>query len=267
MRTFSALTPPAPETVMQVVRESGCFVCTDVFDADFLARAKPALERAIEKEVEYHGTTDYIDYGMVLACALYGSEFLEPFENPAMMGPLDAVLGTGSILYAYTSSSMPPNRTNYSRRIHRDCPTTRMNNAFLTSFGALVLLDDFTLDNGATYFLEGSHTMKEPPSTEEFYDKAYRLVAPAGSVMFIDPLVYHAGGDNKTDQWRHAITIAMCRPWMKQRLDFPRLLANTDLTDVSEHVKQKLGFLAQVPASYDEYYAPLEQRKYRQKPE
>lgn len=267
MKVFSAFSPPDPETISEIVRESGCFVCTDVLDADYLARVKPALERAIVKEVEYHGTTDYLDYGMVLVCAPYGREFLEPLENPRMMGPIEAVLGEGSIVYAYQSSSMPPKRTNYSRRIHRDAPTTRMNGSLMTNFGAIVLLDDFTLDNGATYFLEGSHTLKEPPADAEFHEKAYRLVAPAGSVMFIDPLVYHAGGDNHTDQWRHAISISMCRPWMKQRLDIPRLMANTDMTGVSERVLQKLGFHAQVPASYDEYYAPPERRKFRQKAE
>jgi ectoine hydroxylase-related dioxygenase (phytanoyl-CoA dioxygenase family) len=264
MHVFAAAELPDSDTVRRIIHDHGCMVVTGVLDADYLSRAKAALERAIAKEVEYHGSNDYIDYGMVLVCAIYGREFLEPFENPRLMGPLEAVLGPGCIVYAYTSSSMPPNRTNYSRRIHRDVPTGRMNPSYLTNVGATILLDDFTLENGASYFLEDSHTRKDPPAQDEFYAKAYRLVAPAGSVMFCDPLVYHAGGDNKTDRWRHAITISMCRPWMKQRLDLPRLLEGTDLTGVSERVLQKLGFRAQVPASYDEYYAPPERRKYRQ---
>ena len=56
----------------------------------------------------------------------------------------------------------------------------------------------------------------------------------------------------------------MGRPLMKQRLDIPRMMANMDLAGVSDVALQKLGFLAQVPASLDEYYAPPEQRKYRQ---
>jgi hypothetical protein len=51
---------------------------------------------------------------------------------------------------------------------------------------------------------------------------------------------------------------------MKQRLDIPRAMAHMDLSSVSERALQKLGFRAQVPASYEEYYQPLERRKYRQ---
>ena len=64
--------------------------------------------------------------------------------------------------------------------------------------------------------------------------------------------------------WRHALTLNMCRPFMKQRLDIPRMMAGMDLGGVSSVALQKLGFHAQVPASYDEYYAPPEKRKDRQ---
>jgi hypothetical protein len=59
----------------------------------------------------------------------------------------------------------------------------------------------------------------------------------------------------------------MARPWMKQRLDIPRAMSGLDLTNLSVAARQKLGFDAQVPASYDEYYAPAEARKYKQKTE
>jgi ectoine hydroxylase-related dioxygenase (phytanoyl-CoA dioxygenase family) len=268
MHILSAKQTIAPETVRELIHEHGCFLCTDVLDADYLSRARRALERAIEKEVAYHGHENFADYGMVLLCALYGSEFWEPFENPRLMDPLEAVLGEGCIVYAYTSSSMPPLRTNYSRRVHRDVPTTRMG-SLITNIGATICLDDFTLENGASYFLENSHRRVEAPTMEELERDAVRLVAPAGSVLFVDPLVWHAGGQNKTSAWRHALTISMCRPWMKQRLDIPRILESSgqDLSTMSARVKQKLGWLAQVPASYDEYYAPPEKRKFQQKAE
>src|SRR5262249_48631761 len=157
--------------------------------------------------------------------SLYGSVFHEPFDDEALMAPFNAVLGDGCVVYAYTSSSMPPGKTNYSRRIHRDCPTTRLVPGFPTNMGATIALDDFTLENGASSFLAGSHTRPDVPSEEEFVAKARRFVAPAGSVLFFDALTYHAGGDNKTDAWRHALTINMCRSWMKQRIDLPRIMS------------------------------------------
>ena len=253
---------PPRERVRRAIEQDGCIVVEGVLDADYIARVRPALEAAIAKEDAYHEGSDHKDHGMVLVCSMHGPVFLEPFDNERLMTPFNAVLGDGCIVYAYSSSSMPPGRTNYSRRIHRDCP--RLIPGYPTNMGATILLDDFTVDNGATWFLPGSHERLTAPTEEEFTRGAERLVAPAGSVLFFDALLYHAGGENHTDRWRHALTINMCRSFMKQRLDIPRVMSDVDMTAVSSAAKQKLGFFTQVPASYDEYYAPPASRKYTQ---
>jgi ectoine hydroxylase-related dioxygenase (phytanoyl-CoA dioxygenase family) len=130
--------------------------------------------------------------------------------------------------------------------------------------GATILLDDFTEGNGATYYLPGSHTRLKAPGEDEFLQGARRLVARAGTGLYFNARLWHQGGRNSTGAWRHALTINMCRPYMKQRLDIPRAMAHMDLDGVPEAALQKLGFLAQVPASYEEYYQPPERRKYRQ---
>jgi ectoine hydroxylase-related dioxygenase (phytanoyl-CoA dioxygenase family) len=130
--------------------------------------------------------------------------------------------------------------------------------------GATILLDDFTEENGATWFLPGSHERADMPTEEEFYGGARRVVARAGTVFFFNARLWHAGAANTTSHWRHALTINACRPYMKQRIDIPRAMAGMDLTGVSDRVRQKLGFFAQPPASLDEYYLPPEQRSYRQ---
>jgi ectoine hydroxylase-related dioxygenase (phytanoyl-CoA dioxygenase family) len=251
---------PDSKDIAAAIDRDGFIVIPDVLSPEFVARARPALEAAIQKEVEYHGTTDYVDYGMVLVCSMYGGPLVELFDNEKLLAPFNAVLGPGCIVYAYTSSSMPPGRSNYSRRIHQDCP--RNIPGYPTNMGATILLNDFTLENGATWFLPGSHKRTTPPSEAEFEAGAKRLVAKAGTVLFFTALLWHAGGENKSDRWRHALTINMCRPYMKQRLDIPRIMG--DVPGMSETARQKLGFLARVPASLDEYYAPPEKRKYRQ---
>jgi hypothetical protein len=52
---------------------------------------------------------------------------------------------------------------------------------------------------------------------------------------------------------------------MKQRIDIPRLLVDTDLEGVTDNALQKLGFHAQPPTSLDEFYAPPEKRTFRQR--
>ena len=244
------------------VMTQGYAIVEDILSPEFVLRAKAELELAITKEVAYHKTNQYSDFGMVLLCSLYGGAFIELFDNDKLTGAFNAVLGDGCIVYAYTSSSMPPNKSNYSNRLHVDSP--RLIPGYVTNMGATILLDDFTEENGATWFLPYSQNTVEKPGEEEFYKNGKRVIAKAGSVWFFNARIWHAGGNNLTDKWRHALTINMCRPYMKQRIDIPRAMAHMDLSNVSQQALQKLGFLAQVPASYDEYYVAPEQRKFKQ---
>lgn len=256
---------PSKETIYKEITENGYIIIENVLSKEFCERAKKELEIAIQKEEEYHKGKDYTDYAMVLICSIYGGAFLDIFDNDDLMLPFNTILGEGCTVYAYTSSSMPPGKTNYSRRIHVDCP--RIIPGYITNMGATILLDDFTEENGATFFLPRSQERADEPGPEEFYGQGKRVIAPAGSVWFFNARIWHAGGDNHTDKWRHALTINMGRSWMKQRIDLPRAMAHMDLSNVSDKAKQKLGFFVQIPASLDEYYLPADQRKYRQKTE
>ena len=244
------------------IMTQGYAIVENVLSSEFIERVKAELEVAIKKEVEYHQTKQYSDFGMVLLCSLYGGAFIELFDNDKLTGPFNAVLGEGCIVYAYTSSSMPPNKSNYSNRIHVDSP--RLIPGYITNMGATILLDDFTEDNGATWLLPYSQNTIDMPVEEEFYKNGKRVIAKAGSVWFFNARIWHAGGNNLTDKWRHALTINMCRAYMKQRIDIPRAMSQMDLSNVSEQALQKLGFMAQVPASYDEYYVAPEKRKFKQ---
>ena len=253
------------EEFIREFNTTGSVIVRGVLDPDFISTAKRELEAAMEAEVRYHSTLDYKDYGMVLLCSLYGGAFWSLFDNPRLTGPFNAILGEGCTVYAYTSSSMPPNAVNYSGRLHVDCP--RLIPGYITNMGATLLLDNFTEENGATWYLPNSHMQAQPPEEKSFYASARRVLAPAGSVWFFNARTWHAGGANRSRHWRHALTINMARPWMKQRLDIPRAMAQLDLRKLSPAARQKLGFDAQVPASYHEYYAPPEQRKFKQKVE
>jgi ectoine hydroxylase-related dioxygenase (phytanoyl-CoA dioxygenase family) len=258
---------PSDESILEEIAREGYAVVPGALSPGIVSQLRHDLEGAIEKEVAYHGTTDYVDYGMVLVCCTYGRSFVDVLAEDAVMGIINRILGDGSIIYAYTSSSMPPGRSNYSFRIHVDQP--RMIPGYETNMGVVMLLDDFTEENGATWVLPRSHHTREAPSKEHFFANAKRIIAPAGSAFYLNPRLWHTGGKNDTNKWRHSITLNMCRPYMKQRLDIPKMMGKSgvDLTGASEKAMQKMGFLAQVPESLDEYYAPPEKRKFRQKAE
>ncbi len=241
---------------------NGYCLVPKIFDAKFVETCKEELTKAIELEVKYHGSREYKDYGMVLACPQYGKSFTDVFDNENFCQGLNLILDETCIVYAYTSSSLPPKATNYSHRIHVDSP--RLIPGYITNIGAIIALNDFTKDNGATWFLPGSQERLEAPSESEFKAKAVQIFAKAGDVIYFNSRLWHSGGMNSTSDWRHSVTLNVCRPWMKQRLDLPKLLGDRD-SSLSQTAQQKLGYHSQVPASYAEYYAPPELRKFKQK--
>jgi ectoine hydroxylase-related dioxygenase (phytanoyl-CoA dioxygenase family) len=255
------------DAILAELARDGYAIAPGVLAADQVAQLRRDLEAAVAAETTYHRGADYQDYGMVLVCCTHARSFVDVLAHDGVMRIIERILGDGCIVYAYTSSSMPPGASNYSERIHVDCP--RLIPGYETNAGVMMLLDDFTAENGATWVLPGSQHTREPPSAEYFFANSRRIVAPAGSAVYLNPRVWHAGGKNQTSRWRHSITLNMCRPYMKQRLDIPKMMAASavDLTGVSDKALQKMGFYAQVPESLGEYYQPLERRKFRQKAE
>jgi ectoine hydroxylase-related dioxygenase (phytanoyl-CoA dioxygenase family) len=247
------------EPFVEQFRKEGYVVVKDVISKTFIDELTPQLQAAVKKEAEQYHSAGHKDYGMLLACPIYGGKFLELIENRDYIEPFNWILGETCIIWVYTSSCMPPSNGNYASRIHVDRPHFIPN--FNEGVGSIVLLNDFTEENGATWFLPGSHLSPEEPGSDYFYKHAKRLIAPKGSVFYFNLRLWHAGGINHTDAWRNSIGIGMIRPYYKQRIDLPRALKDTDISTLSEFAKQKLGFYSQPPASLEEYYENARKRQ------
>lgn len=229
--------------------------------ADALAM-RPLLQQAIDDDIRrWEGAPGYIDQWMVHNLMLRGQPFLELLENPVLHAYLGAVLGDTCILYAYTSSSMPPSGSNYSRRIHVDSP--RVIPGYVTNVGITLALDDFTAQNGATEFLPRSQWRTDAPSQAEFESGAVPAFLRAGDAAFFNARTWHRGGSNATTTPRHAVTLNCCRSYMRQRFDYPRLVTPELVARLGPVGRRFLGFNVRVPASLEEYYVTPEQRLYQ----
>lgn len=243
------------------IQERGFAVVPRIISRDDVARLKPLLQQCIQEDLEKWKGTPYQDKWMVMALMSRHVEFARLMENTLLQQYLGALLGEMCIVYAYTSSSMPPNDGNYSCRVHVDCP--RIIPGYTTNVGVIVALDDFTAENGATYFLPGSHTRALAPSRDEFMQFAERAYPEAGDAVFFNARTWHMGGTNRTDRPRHSVTINACRSYMRQQLDFPRLVPAEIVEQLTDVGRRFLGFNVRVPASLEEYYVPEEQRLYK----
>lgn len=232
----------------QIFRQAGCCMLPDCLSIDQVVKLKEKLALAIERETCLHRETD--DESLVACCPWHDDYFLTVLQGEIFAAAND-LLGDDCILYSYSNSCLKPGKGNFSSHIHVERYYTT--GSHLEAVGTMILLDDFTEQNGATWFLAGSQNEDKRPTETVFLAQAKRLLAPAGTVFFFHPHLWHMGGENHTSKAREALTVGFCRPYMKQRLDLPTLFARKR-DSLPPDIIQKLGFHAASPASIADFY-------------
>lgn len=149
----------------------------------------------------------------------------------------------------------------YIGAIHRDVRTFSQD--FRLMLNMLVMLDDFTPENGATHIMPKSHGLATKPTTSAFEDTATRATGSGGDILVFDSRLWHAAGHNQTAKPRRALTLTFTRPFFKPQLDYPRFLGADYASALRPEVRQVLGYDARTPANIEEFYQPPENRAYK----
>jgi ectoine hydroxylase-related dioxygenase (phytanoyl-CoA dioxygenase family) len=127
----------------------------------------------------------------------------------------------------------------------------------------LVLLDDFTVENGPTLLLPYSHLKEEEPTEEYFHDNCVKILGSRGDILLFNSNVWHCSSENKTTEDRMALPITFTKSSMKQLLDYPRALGYNRVGEFEPTIQQLLGYHSRVPANLDEWYQPFSERMYK----
>ncbi len=246
--------------------EDGIYVESNLFSNPEVSDLKKNLQQASEIEEAYFRerlpTVKRTDANMVHNTFLYSNKILNVLEKGRIDKILNDIFCKNSIIYAFQSSSAPPQSSNYGGRIHVDAPRFVPN--YTTNVGLIIALDDFTPRNGATQFIRGSHKMENCPTEEEFEQKKESWICKAGDALFFNARIWHRTGMNFSNRVRDALTINFCRPYMKTRFDFPRLIEKHKITvDLCSQTARYLGYWTRTPATLEEFYVAPEERLYK----
>lgn len=191
-----------------------------------------------------------------------GDDSIDKFVHAHYFDSLltDYFNGKKYILHACNPVLGPPSTKSYLHKIHRDIRTffPKVN----LRINVLVALDEFTLENGATEILPGSHLNEHEPSLEDFEKSKVHLVLPAGSVVLFNSYLWHRAGFNNTSFNRVALTLSYGLPFIKPQLDYARLIGEARAECFSSLSRQVLGFNSRVPVSLEEWYRQPGDRLY-----
>jgi hypothetical protein len=212
------------------------------------------IRRANRVEGNYDGTMHHLlgDHG-VYVDLLARYEHLDPLLRWYFSG--NYILNSyGGVLNRRSSRA-------YVHQVHRDIRFAASSKRFMLN--SLVMLDDFTLDNGATHLLTGSHRLLDRPTNSHFHAESARATGRRGSILFFDSRIWHAAGTNLTDMPRRALTLTFTSPFFKQQFDYPRMMGHDRANSFSPFLRQVIGYNSRVPATLADYYVPMDKRFYQ----
>jgi phytanoyl-CoA dioxygenase PhyH len=249
--------------LLDTLGHDGWVLVERMIPPDLLDRLRRDLEAAFawQRTIQIRNGVGDGANGTVHHLPIAGGSFLEFLDRGFCGDILDAFFAGPSILNTFGGVLNQPDDLSYVGRVHRDLRSFSGSLPLMAQL--LVLLDDFTEENGATYLLSGSHRMPEQPRDDVFFRDAIRAVAPAGSIVVFNSNLWHAAGPNRSRGPRRALTLAFTKPFVKQQLDYPRALGDEIGATLSPVLRQVLGYNARVPASLDEWYQPPERRLYQ----
>ena len=240
------------------IRQQGWVILPDMVSMELINELRKEIDQAYEecRFIQVKNGIEANTDGTVHHLLAFKGSFLKFLQELHCHETIEKFFNGPYILNTYGGVINLPGKASYVASIHRDIRTFYNLPMMLNM---LVMIDKFSVENGATYLLSSSHLKDEKPDEEHFYQHAIRAEGSSGSILLFDSLLWHAAGINKTSDPRRALTLAFTRPFQKQQMDYPRLLGYQN----GELLKQIVGFNSRVPTNLDEWYQPPHKRFYK----
>ena len=177
-------------------------------------------------------------------------DLLALITNEPMDAILQAVMGADYTLTAANvinrqQLSGEAAKANYAADWHTDSRYVgdeRLDRGFC--YSVVIMLDEFSADNGATHYIPGTHKDRTRP--ERHGDYQYEvLTGTPGTMMIMDAGVWHRGGPSSPrSRWG---VFNLYSPWyVKPYFDFPKMMGE-DFGESASPVLQRLLHYASQP--------------------
>jgi ectoine hydroxylase-related dioxygenase (phytanoyl-CoA dioxygenase family) len=266
--------PPAAEVTARDVAAldaEGWVVIPDLLPAALLAEMRNALAPHLRRERP--GRNDFEGYRTERVYSLVAVHpvFTDLVEHPRILAICDALLQPNYLLTASQAINIRPGETPQSW--HTDdvfyaIPRPRP----AVSLATIWAIDAFTVENGATQVVRGSHrwedaeagalldavdftTRPDPervpvpkkPPRPDWRDLVTDVTMPAGSVVVFLGTLVHRGGENRSARPRLGLSNQYCQPWARQQENYTVSVPREEAARMSPRVQALLGYSIHPP--------------------
>jgi ectoine hydroxylase-related dioxygenase (phytanoyl-CoA dioxygenase family) len=228
------------------IRERGFTVIEDFIDAAGLAAFRAALAPHLGS---HRGRNDFegFETERVYTLVARGKLFEDLATDERLMALLSRYMEGNFLLSATHAINLMPGET--AQGIHTDDGFYRQPRSGLAvGYSVIGAIDAFTVANGATQVIPGSHLWDEdeiarrraePGGLEKYL---VPMEVPAGAVFVFPGKLLHQGGANATDKPRLAFTNQYCAGWARPQENFFLSVPKAVVRTMSPRAQALLGY-------------------------
>ena len=173
-----------------------------------------------------------------------GEIFEAAIQQPKMLAAMEYLLGADCTLSSFTVNVLYPSAPDTGLHIDyplAGLPTPRPN--FPMVANSVWFLDDWTLENGATSCVPGSHRRLEAlPEPYVAYDDELQICGPRGSVLIVNGAIWHGSSENRTNEPRVGLLGFFCRSILKPQQAHLELVSDDVISRATPTLRRLLGF-------------------------
>ena len=172
-----------------------------------------------------------------------GEIFEEAIQHPKMLAAMAYLLGPDCTLSSFTVNVLYPGAPDAG--LHIDYPLSALPTprpSFPMVANSVWFLDDWTLENGATSCVPGSHRRLEAlPEAGVAYADELQICGPRGSVLIVNGAIWHGSSENRTHVPRVGLLGFFCRSILKPQQAHLKLVSDDVLSRATPTLKRLLG--------------------------
>ena len=255
---------------LEQIDEHGFVVIEGLLSADEVGALREALRPHLTAQLL--GRNNFEGHRTERVYALVGKHplFAALVEHPRILALCDALLEQNYLLTASQAINIHPDET--PQPLHSDDAFYRVARPRKAiSLSTIFAIDPFTVENGATQIIPGSHRWDDPfiqaffdvidfrtraaearvpedaPLPPELAAQLRDVTMPAGSVIVFLGTLLHRGGANRSARPRLALSNQYCEPWARQQENYVLAIPPERARHLSERVQALLGYSIHPP--------------------
>lgn len=180
--------------------------------------------------------------------------FLEIASNKNVLSVISNLIIGSFFLNQQNLVVNPPSSKNYNQlKFHRDLPYQHYVSTRPLAINALLAVDDFTIQNGATIVIPGSHKFENFSSDAIIEKQSRQIEVNAGTFLILDCMTYHAAGSNGSIKNRVGINHVYSSLMLRPQIDWNRALDENKKLSLNSDQFALLGLNQKIAGSVDEF--------------